>query len=267
MIKSLYFLDENGFLLYSKNFMKEKYDQNVLIGFFSSIANFSREALGGIVKNVDLGENNKLILVPNSEERILGATVVSTNDNNHLVTLIVKNIMQDFIDSYSPDYNLETIYPDDMERIINNNLRRKIMPSPRIRLLLSWIIVGCLCYFLILLSINVTSFMYNYFNLNRFFTPEQLFTRFMPILILLSTINISILFILPNLILGFLSPNWKIATLNCLIYLVITITLYFYSTEPNFAYIIVGHLPLTLIFSLFFLFIGIRYSSKMFFKQ
>ena len=267
MIKSIYFLDENGFLLYSKNFMKEKYDQNVLIGFFSSIANFSREALGGIVKNVDLGENNKLILVPNSEERILGATVVSTNDNNHLVTLIVKNIMQDFIDSYSPDYDLETIYPDDMERIINNNLRRKIMPSPRIRLLLSWIIAGCLCYFLILLSINVTSFMYNYFNLNRFFTPEQLFTRFMPILILLSTINISILFILPNLILGFLSLNWKIATLNSFIYLVITITLYFYSSEPNFAYIIVGHLPLTLIFSLFFLFIGIRYSSKMFFKQ
>jgi hypothetical protein len=247
--------------------MKEKYDENVLIGFFSSIANFSREALGGIVKNVDLGENNKLILVPNSEERILGATVVSTNDNNHLVTLIVKNIMQDFIDSYSPDYNLETIYPDDMERIINNNLRRKIMPSPRIRLLLSWIIAGFLCYFLILLSINVTSFMYNYFNLNRFFTPEQLFTRFMPILILLSTINISILFLLPNLILGFLSLNWKIATLNSLIYLGITITLYFYSTEPNFAYIIVGHLPLSLIFSLFFLFIGKRYSSKMFLKR
>jgi len=267
MIKSIYFLDENGFLLYSKNFMKEKYDENILIGFFSSIANFSREALGGLVKNVDLGENNKLILIPNSEERILGATVVSTNDNNDLVTLIVKNIMQDFIDSYSPDYDLETIYPDDMERIINNNLRGKIMPSPRIKLLLSWLIVGFLCYFLILLSINVTSFMYTSFNLNRFFTPEQLFTRFMPILILLSTINIIILFLLPNLILGFLSLNWKIATLNSFIYLGITITLYFYSTEPNFAYIIVGHLPLSLIFSLFFLFIGTRYSSKMFLKR
>ncbi|MFX1408944.1 MAG: hypothetical protein ACFFA6_01220 [Promethearchaeota archaeon] len=266
MIKSIYFLDENGFLLYSKNFMKKIYDENILIGFFSSIANFSREALGGIIKNVDLGENNKLILIPNSEERILGATVVSSNDNNDLVTLIVKNIMQDFIDSYSPNYKLETIYPNDMERIINNNLKGKVMPSPRIRLLLSWIIAGFLCYFLILLSINVTSFMYKAFKLNRFFTPEQLFTRFMPILILLSTINISILFILPNLILGFLSPNWKIATLNCLTYLVITITLYFYSTEPNFAYIIVGHLPLSLIFSLFFLFIGIRYSSKKFFK-
>jgi hypothetical protein len=267
MIKSIYFLDENGFLLYSKNFMEEKYDQNVLIGFFSSIANFSREALGGIVKNIDLGENNKLIFVPNSEERILGATVVSSNDNNQLVTLIVKNMMQDFIDSYSPDYDLDSIYPDDVENIINTNLRRKIMPSPRIRLLMSWIIAGFLCYFLILLSINVTSFMYDYFNLNRFFTPEQLFTRFMPILILVSTINIIILFLVPNLILGFLSLNWKIATLNSLTYLVITITLYFYSTEPNFAYIIVGHLPLSLIFSLFFLFIGTRYSSKMFLKN
>lgn len=247
--------------------MKKKYDENVLIGFFSSIVNFSREALGGVIKNIDLGEDNKLILVPNSEEKILGATVVSTNDNNDLITIIVKNIMQDFIDSYSPDYDVDAIYPDDMGRIIDNNLRRKIMPSPQIRLLLSWIIVGVLCYFLILLSINATSYMYKTFNLNRFFTPEQLFTRFMPSLILLSTINIIILFLLPNLILGFLSLNWKIATLNSFIYLGVTIALYFYSTEPNFAYIIVGHLPLALIFSLFFLFIGIRYSSKNFLKS
>ena len=266
MIKSIYLLDENGILLYSKNFMEKKYDENILIGFFSSITNFGREALGSIVKNVDLGENNKLILVPNSEERILGATVVSTKDNNDLATFILKNIMQDFIDSYSPDYDPKTIFPDEMERMINDNLKGKIIRSPWIILLLSWIIAGSICYFLILLSINITSFLYRSFGLNQFFTPEQLFRKVMPALILLSTINIIILFLPPNLILGFLAPDWKIATLNSLIYLVITIILYFYSTEPNFAYIVIGHLPLSLIFSLFFLFIGVRYSSKKFFK-
>lgn len=267
MFKSIYFLDENGILLYSKNFMAKKYDEDILIGFFSSIANFSREALGSIVKNVDLGENNKLILVPHSEESILGAAVVGASDNNALVTSIVTNILQDFIDSYSPDYDPETIFPEEMETKINNNLKGKVMHSPIIRIFLSWLIVGSISYFLILLSINATSFIYDYYNLGRFITQEQLFTRFMPILILLSTVNTIILFLAPNLILGFLAPNWRIAVLNSFIFLGITITLFFYSIRPDFAYIIIGQLPLALIFSLFFLFIGIRYSSKMFLKR
>ncbi|MFX1503405.1 MAG: hypothetical protein ACFFDH_20750 [Promethearchaeota archaeon] len=260
-------MDENGILLYSKNFTEKKYDENILIGFFSSIANFGREALGTVVKNVDLGENNKLILVPNEEERILGAAVVGTSDNNDLVTVILKNMMQDFIDSYSPDYDPESIFPDEMEEIFNTNLKGKIMQKSIVRILLSWLIVGPLSYLLIYLSINVTLFIFQYFNLNRFYNAEQLFTTFMPILILLSTVNIIILFLPPNLIFGFLSPNWKIASLNSFIFLGVTITLYFFSSEPQFAYIVVGQLPLTLIFSLFFLFIGIRYSSKMFLKR
>jgi len=162
---------------------------------------------------------------------------------------------------------IDTIFPDDMEKIINNNLKGKTMQSPRIRLLLSWLIAGPISYFLILLSINTSYFIYDFFRLNRFVNPEQLFTRFMPYLILLSTVNIIILFLLPNLVLGFLAPNWKIAILNSFIYLVITLTLYFYSIEPNFAYILIGNLPLTLIFSLFFLFLGMRYSSKKFLKD
>ncbi len=267
MLKSVYFLDENGILLYSKNFIEKKFDENILIGFFSSIANFGREALGSVIKNVDLGENNKLILVPNEEERILGAAVAGTSDNNDLITVILKNMMQDFIDAYSPEYDPELIFPDEMEVIFSNNLKGKVMQKPIIRTLLSWLLVGPLSYLLIVLSINVTLFIFQYFNLNRFYNAEQLFTRFMPILILLSTANIIILFLPPNLIFGFLSPNWKIATLNSFIFLGVSITLFFFSSEPQFAYIIVGQLPLTLIFSLFFLFIGIRYSSKMFLKR
>ena len=115
MFKSIYILDENGILLYSKNFMKEKYDDNILIGFFSSITNFSREALGSIVKNIDLGENNKLIITAISDENLLGAAIVSSNDNNNLVTSILKDIVQDFIDTYSPYYDPDKIFQDEME--------------------------------------------------------------------------------------------------------------------------------------------------------
>jgi hypothetical protein len=260
-------MDENGLLLYSKNFMEEQYEQDILIGFFASIANFSREALGSIVKNVDLGKNNKLILYPSTEQRLLGAVIVSSNDNNELVMAILKNIIQDFIDSYAPDYNIDQILEEDMEQILNSNMKNQILRSPIRRLVLSWLLVAPLSPLLILLSITVTIFIYDIYDLNRFLTPELLFIRFMPILVLLSTINIIILFLGPNMILGYLSPNWKIAVVNSIIFLVGTITLYFYSSQPNFAYIVIGNLPLSLIFSLFFLFIGIRYSSKKFLKK
>jgi hypothetical protein len=267
VIKSIYVMDENGLLLYSKNFMEEQYEEDILIGFFASIANFSREALGSIVKNIDLGKNNKLILFPNPEQSLLGAAIVSSNDNNDLAMGILKNIVQDFIDSYAPDYNIDQILEEDMEQVINSNMKNQVLRSPIRRLILSWFLVAPLSPLLILLSITVTIFIYNIYDLNRFLTPELLFIRFMPILVLLSTINIIILFLVPNMILGYLSPNWKIAVVNSFVFLAVTITLYFYSSEPNFAYIVIGNLPLSLIFSLFFLFIGIRYSSKKFLKK
>ena len=267
MFKSLYIMDENGILLYSKNFMREKYDDNILVGFFASIAIFSREALGSVIKNVDLGQNNKLILLPISEENLLGAVIVSSNDNNQLILTILRDILQDFIDTFAPDFDPEKIFEDEMEKIIQNNMKGKIMQSPKIRFLFAWLIVAPLSYLLIFLSIFATNFLYSVFQLNKYLNPAQLLTRFMPSLILLSTVNIIILFLLPNLILGYLSPNWKIAIVNSFIHLAVTITLYFFSIEPNFAYIIVGYLPLALIFSLFFLFIGIRYSSKKFLKK
>ena len=268
MLKSLYILDEQGILLYTKEFIREQqYDDNILIGFFTSIANFSREALGTVVKNVDLGENNKLILAPIEDEGLLGAAIVSSNDNNELVTKIIRNIMQEFIDSYSPDYDQEKIINEEMEKIIQDVLISKTIHSPIIRITLSWLIIAPFTILLIFASINLTLFIYMTFNLNQYITTDELFSKFFPALILMSTGNIIILFLFPNLVFGFLSPNRNIAVVNSIIHLVVTIILFAYSSEPAFGYIILGHLPLTLIFSLFFLFIGIRSSSKRFLKK
>ena len=145
-------------------------------------------------------------------------------------------------------------YTTKMEKIINSNLKGKVIQSTIKRLLLSWLIVAPLSYLLVLLSINATTFIYVGLDLNRLLTPDQLFTQFMPALILLSTINIIILFLLPNLIIGYLLLYRRISVINSFIFLVMTIALYLYSFEPNFAYIIIGQLPLTFFFSLFFLF-------------
>ncbi|MFX0010313.1 MAG: hypothetical protein ACFE9R_08365 [Candidatus Hermodarchaeota archaeon] len=267
MLKNLYILDESGILLYSKEFSREEhYDDNLLIGFFTSIANFSREALGTAVEYVNLGENNKLILVPNKDERVLGAAIVSTKDNDELVTKILKEILQEFIDSYSPDYDHEKILQEEMEKIIQDVLRTKTIHSPIIRNTLSWLINAPLTILLVFVSINVTLFIYASFNLTQYFNLNQLFSRFFPALILLSTVNIVILFLFPNLLFGFLSTNRNLSITFSFIHLGATITLFFYSSEPAFAYIVLGFLPLTVIFVLFFLSIGIRFSSKRFLK-
>ena len=256
MLKSLYILDEQGILLYSKEFNRDQqYDDNIIIGFFTSIANFSREALGTAVKNVNLGENNKLILAPIEDEGLLGAAIVSSNDNNELVTKIIRNILQEFIDSYSPDYDQEKIINEEMEKIVQDVIRPKTIHSPIIRILVSWLIIAPFTILLIFASINLTLFIYMVFDLNQYITPDQLFSRFFPALILVSTGNIIILFLFPNLVFGFLSPNRNMAVVNSIIHLVVTISLFTYSSEPAFGYIILGHLPLTLIFSLFLLFI------------
>jgi hypothetical protein len=268
MLKNLYILDEYGVLLYSKEFSREEqYDDNILIGFFTSITNFSREALGTAVKNVNLGENNKLILVPVEEERLLGAAIVSSKDNDELVTRIIKEILREFIDSYSPDYEQEKILQEEMEKIIQNVLRAKIIHSPVIRFALSWLINAPLTILLVFVSINVTLFIYAAFNLTQYFNLDELFSKFFPALILLSTVNVVVLFLFPNLLFGFLSTNRNLSVINSLIHLGATIVLFFYSSEPAFAYIVLGFLPLTLIFTLFFLSIGIRSSSKRFLKK
>jgi hypothetical protein len=268
MLKNIYIMDENGVLLYSKDFEKQKYDENILIGFFTSLANFSREALGTAVKNVDIGEENKLILVPIQEERILGAVIVNVRDNSQLVSQILKNILQEFVDSYSPEYNVERIFHEDMEKIINNNLSEKILRSPVVRFILSWLIVAPMSYGLIVASIFTTTFLYALFDLERFTVNSFLFfSRFLPSLIAISTVDMIILFLLPNLILGYLSPSWKIGIVSSVIQLGLTIYLFFNSMEPLFTYIIIGYLPLALIFSLFFLFIGTRMASRRFLKK
>ncbi|MHA2289265.1 MAG: hypothetical protein ACXABG_10825, partial [Promethearchaeota archaeon] len=234
---------------------------------FTSVANFSREALGTAVKNVKLGEENKLVLLPNEDERLLGAAIVSPKDNTELVRKIIKEILREFVDSYSPDYDKEKILQEEMDQIIQDVLRTKTIHSPGLRFVLSWLINAPLTVLMVFVSIAVTLFIYASFNLTQYFNIDQLFTRFFPALILLSTLNVVILFLFPNLLFGFLSTNRKVSIVNSIIHLGATITLFFYSSEPAFAYIVLGFLPLTLIFVLFFFSIGIRASSKRFLKN
>ncbi|MBD3200931.1 MAG: hypothetical protein GF316_13005 [Candidatus Lokiarchaeota archaeon] len=241
--------------------MEQQYDDNVLIGFFASTANFSREALESVVKFVDLGENNKLILETNSEEKIIGAAIVSSKDNNELVSVILSDIIQDFIDDFSPDYDQDEISRGNMDRLIQENLKGKTGFSLPIRIILTWIILVPMAIILTILNIWATEYLV-ISSERGFFTLEQVLTRTFPQVVLISFVELIVVFGLPNLISGYFMMDLKLITLNSGIYFALIVLSYFLSVQPVLLYVILSFFPLIFMISLGAGYIGFRIGVK-----
>ena len=255
MIKSIYIMQENGVLLYSKNFKEEKFDSNILIGFFASIANFSREALNSVVRNMDLGDDNKLILQHIAKEKIIVAAIVSSTDNNDLINKIVKNILLDFVNELLIDEdNVENIDNFLVDEIVKENLKRKSFPSQHKLIIISFMILIPLLIGLLSISIVLT---------NEF---GDWIINFAPALMLYSSINLLFLTAVPNLISGILSPSRKVVVMNSLIIMLLEVIAYLFLVDFLFRQIIMANLPINLILSLAFGFAGQRISARRFLK-
>ncbi|TFG27919.1 MAG: hypothetical protein EU532_06465 [Promethearchaeota archaeon] len=264
MIKQLYIIKFNGTLLFSKSFVKErKIEDNVLIGFFASLANFSREALESEIEYIDLSHDDKLVLFPQSTEKLLATAIVSSIDDNELISKILRNILQDFIGAFAPDFDPDKINLEEMDRIINQNLEGKISRPLIHRLVYSWILLIPLC---ILLNIaNITSGQYIFQNLyldKELYSQQEIYTEVIPAMIRISLIVLLIVFILPNIISGYLVLNEKYAYLNSTIYLILIMVIYFYTIETLFAYVILAYLPLVFLMSIGFSYFGFRLAKK-----
>ena len=264
MIKQLYIMKFNGTLLFSKRFVKEgKIEDNVLIGFFASLTNFSREALQSEIQYIDLGHDNKLVLFPQSNDKLLATAIVSSIDDSDLISKILRNILQDFIGAFAPDYNPDKINGEDMERIIEENLQGKISRPLIKRLVYSWILLIPLCIFLNYLNITSREYIFPHLYLQKeLYTQEEIYTEVLPTMVVISLLVLMIVFILPNLISGYLVLNEKFAYLNSVIYLVLIIGIYFFTIESEFAYVIIAYMPLILLISIGFAYIGFRLAKK-----
>lgn len=264
MLKQLYIMKFNGTLLYSKSFFKErKIDDNILIGFFASLTNFSREALESEIEHIDLGNENKLVLVSNSKENLLATAIVSSINDNELISKILTNIMHDFIGTFAPDYDPVKIDSKDMDMIIEENLEGKISRPLINRLIISWILLIPLCIFLNFLNINSRQYILQDLYLDKeIYTQEEVYTEVMPAMVLLSLMILLTVFILPNLISGYLVLNERLAYINSVIYLVIIFSIYFFTIESIFAYVIIAYMPLIVLISIGFSYIGFRIAKK-----
>lgn len=263
MIKSFYIMKQNGLLIYSKNYTKEEFEDNIMIGFFASIANFSREALRSVIKYIDLGQDNKLVLAEQQDEKLVTAAIVNSSDDNGLINNILKNIMHDFIIMFSPDYDSDKIDINEMEKIVDGNIKSKTSFSTIQRLVLSWIILVPISILIAILNLMATSYYFQYiFFEERTYSQEELITEVIPEVVLISMVVIVIVFILPNLISGYITLDRNLAFLNSGLYLVVILIAYLFSVEPLFFFIILYFLPSAIFTSNVFAYIGFRLGIK-----
>lgn len=263
MIKSVYVLNERGILLYSKIFEDIKYNENILIGFFTSIVNFSREALKSVVRNIELGDVNKLILYPIPEEKLFTAAIVSSNDNSNLITQILRNLMQNFIHLYSPDYKPEFIEYSKLDEILNKFLKGKVIIKPVLRIFLSIFIILPLSLGLLYLSTLPTEFLFTEFiDKEKLYNINEIYFQILPFTTLITLILIIIIFPITNFISGYIIINYKILITIILIQLAFVNIIYFISTREIFWLSILINLPMVFVISVLFSYIGAKYAQK-----
>ena len=78
----------------------------------------------------------------------------------------------------------------------------------------------------------------------------------------ISLLVILIVFIIPNLISGYLVLNENYAYLNSIIYIILITSLYFFTIESLFAYVILAYIPFVFLLSFIFAYIGFRLAKK-----
>ena len=266
MIKSIYIMKQNGLLVYSKKYKKYKedeFDDNILIAFFASISNFSREALQNAIQYIDLGQDNKLVLFEHQEEKLLATAIVNSSDDNDLIISVLRDILQDFINEYSPDYEPDKININIANKIIDDNVKIKTSLSILYRWIFSWVVLIPIAILIILLNIWATNyyFQYNYLE-DKVFTHEELINNFIPEVVFIASIIILVAFVVPNLISGYIVLNRNLAFLNSALFIVIILLAYLFSVGVLLFYIILFYLPTAVFVSVVCAYVGYRLGIK-----
>lgn len=263
MIKNIYILNERGILLYTKSFTEEKYNEDILIGFFTSIANFSREALESVVSSIDIGEMNKMILYIIPEEKLLAVAITSIKDNNNLIYRILKKFMESFISLFSPDYKPEAIDQSRLEELLKISLKGKIIIAPIVRLFLSLFIILPISLGLLSISIVLAEYLFPRFvDTGGLYNIEEVFFQIIPVTSLLTYIIILIIFPITNFISGYVTTNYKILIINIIIQLAFVNIVYFLFYQELLWFAVLINIPMVFVVSVLFSYIGVKIAGK-----
>ncbi len=117
---------------------------------------------------------------------------------------------------------------------------------------------------IILIPLLLTIISASVFLTNLF---EDLFTEHDTTLMIYSVISLLFLTIVPNLVSGLLTPSKKMVLLNSLLIMSVEIVGYIFFVSLLFRRITIANLPINLILSLAFAYLGQRISARRFFSS
>lgn len=256
MIENLYIMKTNGVLLHSYS-PNAQDDTDLITGFSASIANFGREALNTVVETIDFGDNKKLVLHPKYEEKLLLVAIAHKQDNIKLVTTILGEIAEEIIGKYAPKYTLDSLA---VEQIISKSLKGKTVKSKALRQAISWLLIIPISIGLMFLSNFITLFMAELLGLNS--GSVDLFRKFLPSIFLIAFILNMILYVGPSILFGFLSLKKTITIFNSIIYVGISLLMFWLFNINTIVFILMSNIPLSLLLSIVFSFLGVSLGKK-----
>ncbi len=263
MLFSIFIFRENGVVLYSRNLKEGTMDDQVLVGFFSSITNFSKEALQSTIQQLDLGADTQLVLHYRPKEEIVIAAIADARDDVDKVKQILSTVITDFIDEYGANVEESQVNATTLTESINQLLRqstRKRGATMQFIALDFMIALFLPLYFL--MEAILPSLVTGFFGPGVIVTTSFLITQFMPRIFLASVIYVFVTVPVPAFVTGFIAGEKRRAWQNFMGFFIIALILLALILQTVLSMIALLYAPFSIVIGLVFSWIGVRMAEK-----
>jgi hypothetical protein len=253
MIDYIAILKQNGEMLYSKNIIGQTLEEEILMGFFASVSNFSQVALQMFVDEISLGEYKKIVLVMAPYEKLIIGAIVDREDSKRATQRLLNEMLIRFIGAYGPNFQRSLIKIPDVENMWSGVMKQCTRHFGLKQKVKNGFILGFLGLIVRGISFLIGINLMGLFNItNQNIDPTSF--------ALLGTLNVLLLYGFPVFLDGYLTGIRKTALRNVIIYLIIIQISYRFDT--TLLPIISGYLPVSIILAIVFSLAGVYYAQQ-----
>ncbi len=263
MFDSIFIFKENGVVLYSRNLKEGRVDDQVLVGFFSSIANFSKEALQSTITQLDLGSDTQLVMHYRPKEELVIAALTDARDDVGKVKKILSTIATDFLDEYGANVEESQVNASSLTESITRLLRqssRKRGAAMQFIALDFMIALFIPLYFL--MEGMLPLLFQDLFGPGIVFGENFLFNQFLPRIFIASVIFVFVTIPLPTFLTGFIAGEKRRAWQNFIGFFIVALILLAVVLKTVLSVVSILYAPFSVVIGLVFSWIGARMAEK-----
>ncbi len=263
MFDSIFIFKENGVVLYSRNLKEGRVDDQVLVGFFSSIANFSKEALQSTIQQLDLGSDTQLVMHYRPKEELIIAALTDARDDVGKVKKILGTIATDFLDEYGANVEESqvnaTTLTESITRLLRQSSRRRGATMQFIAL--DFLIVLYVPLYFLMEAIMPLLFQ-DMFRPGVVFGENFLFNQFLPRIFIASVLFVFATIPLPTFLTGFIAGEKRRAYINFLGFYIVALILLAVILQTVLSVVALLYSPFSIVIGLVFSWMGTRMAEK-----